>query len=327
MDKRQVVILFKPTEEQKAVIVEALGNTAELVFSGEMDSAGRQAAFAEASVLFSWNFPREITPDDYGLLGHVSFIQLVSAGANHVPLSDLPAHLVVASNAGAYAAPMAEHVMALTLALAKRLLIENEKLRIGEFDQRAHNRSLSGMTAGIIGFGGIGRATARLMRAFGMKILGIDRNGNPSEEADFVGTPEDLEQVLRSSDVVVISLPLTKATQGLIGEQQFGWMKPDAILVNVARGAIVDEEALFKHARTHPSFLVGIDAWWTEPFFHGKFQMNHPFLELPNVLGSPHNSAIVPGAILGGVRRAAENIRCFLEGKPVRGLLRTEMDE
>lgn len=309
------------------MIIEALGSSADLVFAGEMDGAGREAAIAGATVLLSWNFPREISPEDYRLLENVSFLQLVSAGSNHVPLSNLPAHLVVGSNVGAYASPMAEHVMALTLALAKRLVVENDKLRIGEFDQRALNRSLSGMTAGIIGFGGIGRATARLMRAFGMKIQGIDRSGNPSDEADFVGTPDDLEQVLRSSDVVVISLPLTRATRGLIGAKQLGWMKSDAILVNVARGAIIDEESLFEHARTHPSFLVGIDAWWTEPFFHGKFKMDHPFLELPNVLGSPHNSAIVPGAILGGVRRAAENIRYFLEGKPVRGLLHKELDD
>ena len=324
MDKRRVVVPFKATAEQKALIVEVLGSSANLVFLNEVNSAERGRALTEATVLLSWNFPREILPQDYPLLGNISFVQLVSAGANHVPMADLPAHLVVASNAGAYAAPMAEHVMAMTLALAKRLLVQNQKLQRGEFDQLTPNRSLSGMTAGILGFGGIGRATARLMRAFGMKIYAINRTGAKSEGADFVGTLGDLERVLRSSDVVVVSLPLSKATRGLINSEKLGWMKSDAILVNVARGAIIDEEALYDHAKTHPSFMVGIDAWWTEPFFHGKFNMGHPFLELPNVLGSPHNSAIVPGAILEGVRQAVENIRRFLQGQPVRGIVRPE---
>src|SRR5216683_7634979 len=149
---------------------------------------------------------------------------------------------------------MAEHVMAMTLALTKRLLIEDQKLRNGEFDQFTPNRALAGMTAGVLGFGGIGRATARLMRAFGMRIYAINHSGTSTEPADFLGTPRDLERVLRESDVVVISLPLTQTTRGLIGEQELAWMKPDAILVNVARGALLEEEALYTHVKSHPSF-------------------------------------------------------------------------
>jgi phosphoglycerate dehydrogenase-like enzyme len=153
---------------------------------------------------------------------------------------------------------MAEHVMAMMLALAKRLLPAHQKLRNGEFDQFTPNRILAGMTAGILGFGGIGRATAKLMRAFGMHIYAINSSGTSPEPTDFMGTLQDLEHVLRESDLVVISLPLTKATRGLIGEEKLAWMKPDAILVNVARGAIIDEEALYHHVKSHPNFLVGI---------------------------------------------------------------------
>src|SRR5215471_20248250 len=103
---------------------------------------------------------------------------------------------------------MAEHIMAMTLALAKHLLVQQQKLKEGQFDQFTPNRLLSGMTAGILGFGGIGRAIARLMRAFGMRIYAINTSGTIPEPADFVGTLRDLERVLRESDVVVICLPL-----------------------------------------------------------------------------------------------------------------------
>ncbi|HEX6483975.1 MAG TPA: NAD(P)-dependent oxidoreductase [Ktedonobacteraceae bacterium] len=99
-----------------------------------------------------------------------------------------------------------------------------------------------------------------------------------------------------------------------LGKEELAWMKPDAILVNVARGAILDEEVLYTHVKSHPAFLVGIDAWWTEPFLHGTFRMEYPFLDLPNVLGSPHNSAIVANALEYAARQAAENVKHFLRG-------------
>ncbi len=327
MEKQNIVVTFTTSPEDKALFLETLGSEASfgsLTFLNEVPPEQREQVLERAHILLSWNFPREIHPQDYPHLQQVRFIQLLSAGADHMPFADLPPHILVASNPGAYATPMAEHVLAMTLALAKRLLVENQKLRNGEFDQFTPNRLLAGMTAGILGFGGIGRATARLMRAFGMRIFAINSSGTSPEPTDYLGTLHDLEHVLRESDVVVISLPLTRATRGLIGKQQLAWMKQDAILVNVARGAIIDEEALYTHVKSHPTFLVGIDAWWTEPFLHGTFRMEYPFLDLPNVLGSPHNSAVVPHVLVDAARQAAENVQRFLRGEKVTGIARRE---
>jgi phosphoglycerate dehydrogenase-like enzyme len=101
-------------------------------------------------------------------------------------------------------------------------------------------------------------------------------------------------------------------------------MKPDAILINVSRAEILDEAALYAHVKSHPNFLLGIDAWWTEPFMQGTFRLEHPFLDLPNVIGSPHNSAIVAGGRLIAARQAAENIRRFIEGDRTVGIVRRE---
>ena len=130
--------------------------------------------------------------------------------------------------------------------------------------------------------------------------------------------------MLAASDFVVVALPLTRATDGLIGARELALMKPDAILINVARAAIVQERALYDHLVANPEFTVGIDAWWVEPFSGEEFRTDFPFLELPNVLGSPHNSAIVPGIIEHAAGMAAENVAAFLRGESVRGLVRRE---
>ncbi len=319
-----ILVTYKAPAEHKALYLDGLGGRASFAFLNELAVGEREPALREAEVLLSWNVPREIGVQSYGLLHRVSFLQLMSAGADHVPFGELPSHIIIASNHGAYAIPMAEHVLAMTLALAKRLIVQNENLRRGEFDQFVPNRLLNGLEAGILGFGGIGRATARLMRPFGMRILAINSTGQTAEPTDFIGTLRDLEHVLRVSDVVVVSLPLTKATKGLIGKNELDWMKPDAIIVNVSRGAILEEKALYAHVRNHPGFQLGIDAWWTEPFRQGKFLMEDPFLELPNVIGSPHNSAMVPGSLLDGARQAMGNIKRFLEGGTVDGIIRRE---
>jgi glycerate dehydrogenase len=297
---------------------------ARLTFLADMPTGLREQTLIDAEVLLSWNLPKELLPAGPGLLRKVKMIQLLSAGADHLPFSELRSDIIIASNIGAYADPMAEHVLAMALALAKNLLREHQNLIRGEFRQSVMNRLLAGSVCGIIGFGGIGRATASLMRGLGLRIYAVNTSGRTDEPVEFIGTLKDLKHVLSSSDVVSISLPLMKATRGLIGKRELDWMKPDAILINVARGAIIDEGALYEHLRSHPRFQAGLDVWWIEPFSSGEFKTNYPFLSLPNVLGSPHNSAMVPGINEESVHRAVENVKRFLRGEPIAGLVKPE---
>jgi phosphoglycerate dehydrogenase-like enzyme len=119
----------------------------------------------------------------------------------------------------------------------------------------------------------------------------------------------------------VVSLPLNRATRGLIGRRELSLMRPDAILVNVARAAIVEEDALYEHLERNPAFSAGIDAWWQEPRGSGSFATRRPFLDLPNVIGSPHNSAITSDSLAEAARRAAENLARHLRGEPARHLV------
>ena len=318
-----VVITIDVDEQQRAFIHKVLAN-ADLTFLTDLAENERPSALRQAQVVFSWNLPRELSQDELSLLKNARLIQLVSAGVGSLPFDALPNGPHIASNACGVRQPPGEHVLGMSLALAKRLCSEHASLKRGKFDQFTPNRMLKGKVCGILGFGGIGQATAKLMRALGMRIYAINRTGKSEQKVDFTGTLQDLKRVLNESDVVVVSLPLNNLTRGLIGERELGWMKEDAILINVARGEIIDEGAFYHHLKAHPDFLAGIDAWWVEPFRHGEFRMNYPFLELPNVLGSPHNSAVVPEALLQGAGHALENVRRFLDGEAIRGVIRRE---
>jgi glycerate dehydrogenase len=322
--RHRVAVTHKAGEENRALLRELFDASTGLSFIADMQPQERKHVLAAADVLLTWNLPKELLEGEAGLLENVRMIQLLSAGADHVPYAELPLHITIASNVGAYAGPMAEHVMAMTLALAKNLIREHQNLSNGAFNQSRPNRMLRGMVCGILGFGGIGKATATLMRSFGMRIIAMNTTGRTEEPVEFIGTLRDLQYVLSSSDVVVVSLPLTKVTRGLIGKRELAWMKNDAIFINVARGAIINEVALYERLKEHPGFKAGIDAWWIEPFTHGVFTTNYPFFALPNVMGSPHNSAIVSGMNEEGTRRAVENIRRFWNKEPVRGVVRRE---
>jgi glycerate dehydrogenase len=310
--------------QQREILVRTLGPAARLSYAHDLGDSERGTSLEGADVVLSGGFRREIDQANYHRLSNVRLIQLLSAGANHLPMADLPPGPIIASNAGAYATPMAEHVLALILALAKNIVLQDRKLHDGEFDQGFPGRSIAGSTAGIIGFGGIGRAVARLLRPFEVRVLGINQSGRTEDEIATIGSPDQLEGVLRESDIIVLSVPLTKTTRGSIGWEQLTWMKTDAILVNVARGGLVDEAALYEHAQTHPDFRLGLDVWWDEPFADGHFRTQYPLLELPNVIGSPHNSGNVPGIWDEAIERAAENVAGFLRGEQVSGVIRRE---
>jgi glycerate dehydrogenase len=317
-----VLVTFRVQGEQRETLTKALGKASGIVFLSDVSPANRTKELADADVLISWNVREELRPEEFKLLDHVKMLQLVSAGVDHLPFKDLPAGLMIASNAGAYAEPMAEHVLAMILAITKNLFDRQVKLRDGIFDQTNVNRMLRGSTCAILGFGGIGKAVARLLRCFDVKIYALNTTGRTDEPVDFIGTLKDLEHVLHLADIVIVTIPLTKSTRKLIAKEQLGWMKNDAVLVNVARADIIDEAALYQKLRENPQFTAAIDAWWVEPIHHGNFSTNYPFLELPNVLGSPHNSGLVSHSFEKGQMHAVENVKRFLNHEPVLGVVK-----
>lgn len=316
-----LLAVHRPAPEARAVYREELGARCEPVFRSELTAAGWADARARARVLIAQNPRVELSPDDVAAMTSLGFVQLLTAGVDHVPLHLFPRDLPIASNAGVFARPMAEFALAMALAAAKRLPVEHREMREGRFNQFVANRSFDGAVCAILGFGGVGRQAARLFRGLGAEIHAVNRSGETDAEVAFVGTLAALEGVLSAADVVVVSLSLTGATAGLIGARELGWMKEDAILVNVARGEIVDQDALYRHLQDNRRFFACLESWWIEPVRHGEFRIDHPFLDLPNVIAAPHNSASVPGAQLEAVRQGARNVRRWLDGEAPRNLL------
>lgn len=323
MSTPTLLVAIEADANRRALIEDAVGDAGQVVYLADLDDADRPAAVGTADAIFA-NHTRQLPDLGRGVGSDCKLLQFYSAGVDFLPLKHLPANLPIAGNGGAFAEPMAEHGLAMTLAAGKRLFVEQEKMRAGEFNQFVRNRMFMGGVAGIVGFGGIGVAMARLFKGLGMSVHAVNRRGAADAPADWIGTPSQVDELLAAADVVVLSLPLSAASEGLIDARRLALMKPDAILVNLARGEIVDEDALYDHLAGNPDFTACIDAWWVEPVRHGKFAMKRPFLDLPNVIASPHNSASVGVWRQTVVTRAAENCARALRGETPWHLIRPE---
>jgi phosphoglycerate dehydrogenase-like enzyme len=298
LSRPPLVVAFEVSEKRKAIVADALAGASAVVYLAEFDEAARAEALRSTGALLTFNTSKELRPGEAELLDGARLVQFMIAGVDFIPLGELPEGVPVATNGGGYAKSMAEHALAMALAAAK-----------------PQNRMLAGGVCGIFGFGGIGAATARLMHGIGMRAHAINRHGRTDERVDWIGTPERLNELLEAADVLLISAPLTRATSGRIGAAELGRMKEDAILVNLARGEIVQERPLYDHLARHPRFTACIDAWWIEPVRHGEFRVDQPFLDLPNVIASPHNSGQGGDAHDIALRRAVENCRRVLTGE------------
>ena len=183
------VVLFDVESVGRQVIREVIGTAADILYLPDVEATARAEVLRRATVILAQNTAKELTPDELALIHQVRLLQFYTAGVDFIPLQALPADLPIAANRGASAEPMAEHALALTLAAVKRLFFEHRQLATGAFNQFTPNRMLAGRVCGLFGFGGIGVATARLMRAMGMQIHAINRRGHSAEPTDWIGHP------------------------------------------------------------------------------------------------------------------------------------------
>ena len=210
---------------------------------------------------------------------------------------------------GANADAVAEHALALMLSLSRELPGYDRQTRSGAWrDLNRFTRDFSARTVGIVGYGQIGERTARLAQACGAKVVIHSRTAiTPPAGMAFESS---LDRLLEQADIVSLHCPLTPATKGLIGAAQLARMKPDALLINTARGPVIDEQALVAALREGRLGGAGLDTFEVEPP-----DRSNPLFALPDVIVTPHIAAATTGAMVRMGTIAANNILCWLRGE------------
>ena len=275
------------------------------------DEKGLTAA-ADAEVAFSGNNPRRVrqlldaTPK-------LRWYHTVSAGVENMPLPELAERgIVLTNNSGSYDIQIAEHLMAFVFAASRQLHRYRDNQRASEWREHRH-QELRDATIVVYGMGSIGGEIARLASAVGMRVIGVRRRAGPPEPGvNRVVAADRLADVVGEADYVAIAAPLTTATRGAISRDVIARMKPTAWLMNIARGAIVDEPAMIEALQAKRIAGAALDVFTTEPL-----PPDSPLWKLENVIITPHHSGSSPRAGERTLALFAENLRRYKAGEPL----------
>ena len=313
-------ILFTPistlvpmlTPDQNAQILAAAGKDAVLV---EARTPERQREeIVDADVLFG-----RVTPELFTLARRLRYYHSLGAGVDSIISPELiESDVILASEKGEVGIHLAEHVFALLLGLTRGLhtALREPDFRLRE-PIRKEQRELWEQTMGIVGFGGTGRAVARRALGFGMRVVAVDIEDVPREPGvEAIWRTDRLHDLLAISDVVVIALPLTKATHHLFTRDLFRRMQRHAILVNVTRGEIVYGDDLVAALEQGLIWGAGLDVTDPEPLPTG-----HPLWRHPRVIVTPHTAGGSPRRAGRAIATFCENLRRLADGRPLLALV------
>ncbi len=286
------------------------------------DASDIVSSLPGVDVLVTMAFTREMG----AAATRLKLVQVPGAGLDRIDRAALPGGAWLA-NAYGHETGIAEYILGAMLGLTRSFSRLDAALRRGTWESQWAVGTpppplwpeLAGKTLGIVGYGRIGQRVARRARAFDMEILAIRRDVERSaaDDLDLLGGSEILDDVLRRSDYLVLTLPLTDATRGLIGEAQLRSMKATAMLVNVSRADIVDEQALYRALAERRLAGAVLDVWYRYPTDASPtLPARQPFHELPNVLMTPHVSGWTEGMMDARATLIADNITRVTRGEP-----------
>jgi phosphoglycerate dehydrogenase-like enzyme len=301
-------------------LVEALASDfRDVTFVSPPDRAAAERELDDAEVVIGWAVRR----DNFERARRLRWIHLTSAGLGPLLFPEMVASPVVITNSrGLHADAMAEHALGVLLAFARKLHLARDAQRERRWIQDSiwfdapPLGQLAGATLGVVGFGAIGRATATRAKALGMRVIALRRRPSADPAADAVWGAERLGDLLAESDYVVVCIPLTADTRGLIGAPELARMRPHAILVNLGRGALVDEPALIAALESGRIAGAGLDVFAEEPL-----PVASPLWTLPQVIATPHVSGFGPRLWERALELFARNLHAWLDGRPLENVV------
>ena len=299
-EDRTVVAVLCAEVDDRPPHMEPVESRAEVRYT---DAAGLPAAVDGAEVLLLWDFFSTAVKDVWSHASDLRWIHVAAAGVDKLLFDDLVESDVVVTNArGVFDRPMAEFALASILAKAKGLHASHDQQIARQWRHR-ETESIAGQTALIVGTGAIGRETARVLWSVGMEVRGAGRSAR-SGDADFgdVVASSDLSHHAGWADHVVVTAPLTDQTRGLFDAAVFASMKPSAHIVNIGRGAIIDEEALVNALTAGQIAAASLDVFGTEPLPEDSLLWT-----TPGVVVSPHLSGDAHGWLDTLARQFVEN--------------------
>jgi phosphoglycerate dehydrogenase-like enzyme len=295
--------------------------------SGRGDGGGvtaqALAAVRGAEVYFGLGLPRDLLYAALEPPARLRWVHTGSAGVASLLHPELAEHEITLTNsAGIYGPPIAETVLGMILHFLRGLDYAVHAQRRREWGAAVFERSdggvreIDGATLGIVGYGGVGREVARRAAALGMRVLATRRHARPDHVALMLIGDDALDRVLAESDVVVLALPSTAATRGMIGARELALMRDGAVLVNVARGDIVDHAALIEALRSHRLRGAALDVFPLEPL-----PPDSPLWSLDNVLITPHVSGTTTRFWEREAALMLDNLQRYLAGEPLRNVV------
>lgn len=317
------IAISAPIKKEFQKEVESLFPDCQISWMEEMSEEERKQAILAAQVLLSHNLVGDLLADELTLLDHPQMVQTTRTGVDHLRMDQLPKGMHLYCNAGGWARGIAESTVGMIIALNRCLREQLSDLRKGDFHILGyHQKSLMEQTVLIAGFGGIGEAVAKALIPFCCRLEAISRHKPQSPLLAAAYEMNQWEQAVSQADVLVLALPHSKETDKIVDAHVLSLMKDDAMIVDVSRAGLIDHEALVERVKKYPNFHVAMDVWWGE---HDQYpKQGDPLLAYPNVIGSAHNAEMNSRCNEEAIRNALQNIRHFLDGKPVKGYIHKE---
>lgn len=326
------IACFELQDWEKDYLKQKFENTVELSFHSETLSSDNvaDAKDAEAIVVFIYS---EVKKEVLDQMPNLKFIATMSTGFDHIDIEECKRRNIVVSTVPTYGEnTVAEHAFALIFAISRRLIDSVERVRDGNFSPIGLTGfDLFGKTLGVIGVGNIGVHAIRIAKGVGMEVLAYKRTPDPKLATDLGFRFVSMDELLSQSDIITIHVPYNPETHHLINEQSFSKMKDGVVIINTARGAIIETACLVDALKSGKVAAAGLDVLEEEPMLREEAELlhrdidnqdlktvieNHMLLKNPNVIVTPHNAFNSREALERILNTTSDNILGFLAGQP-----------